>query len=497
MTEEVKQAEDNSRIVSEPPNVDLTDSSLDSSSQISSDEHLNFGGNLDLTPDNDGLPSQTPPATPPLPSEQEEGGEHYLDNKDDFKQQDNKDDQLNSQREEFLHDHTELNEEESYAKKTPLLEPMNTLDITYESQEPPPTPSQVDITHTPDSTPDASQHEPVSVTEEHSKPISSFEYYHTDKTTFEPSHTPTPDPSPEPTVNTLVTPSDNGELDDDKISPETGNDGGYKYNDYDEDYDYEDENDNYNKDYDEDDDHNDEDDDHGSGDEDDDHGDEDDREGGSNVPPSPVQTEEEIRRAQKIEEMQRLYKEQQELLRQQELLHRQAQDGSAGQQSKDESLGQTQYKEEEPASSEHDRDTEEQESTMEDYGAPITSRRGPSPPAAPVEIPSEVPIPPTEVPIPPTEVQTPYNCPEVTPCHCPDVTPPPCNCPDVTPPPCECPDMVPPYLKPSMGEYVPLPGSDSGILSLVEQYRVYVREMVFATLPQSISEWIMENVSLN
>ena len=32
-------------------------------------------------------------------------------------------------------------------------------------------------------------------------------------------------------------------------------------------------------------------------------------------------------------------------------------------------------------------------------------------------------------------------------------------------------------------------------MSLVEQYRAYVREMVLATLPQSIAEWIVENVS--
>ena len=55
-------------------------------------------------------------------------------------------------------------------------------------------------------------------------------------------------------------------------------------------------------------------------------------------------------------------------------------------------------------------------------------------------------------------------------------------------------DVAPP---PSCGGYRPLPGSDTGVLWYVEQYRVYVRDMVFATFPEAWSEWIIENVSWN
>ena len=63
---------------------------------------------------------------------------------------------------------------------------------------------------------------------------------------------------------------------------------------------------------------------------------------------------------------------------------------------------------------------------------------------------------------------------------------------------CDCPqDIAPPPSCVGVGGYLPLPGSDTGVLWYVERYRVYVRDVVFATFPEAWSEWVIENVSLN
>ena len=454
---------------------------------------------------------------------------------------------------ELDEDESELDKDESYAEITPKTPSEQTRE-RYESQEP--LPSKLDEPNAPDSVPSTlNTPQPFSSETERPEPVidsahkpepfkesphvveptpATFELRHTQEPTFEeppltldpltsePAPTPEPGhstfdpsilepaPTPEPghsTFDTTATTSDSPvetqesdkESEHDQWQAEDSR--SVNDDDDDDDGDYEDEED-----------------DGGYEDEDEDD-DDDDKDpyddGGLKLEPGeeggpeivlPNQNERGFTR--RFEELQQLHREQKEIMKQQELLHQQQ--GETSEQQEDESSEQKQQQkqfdqqhqereddqqqqqeqynhqrqEEHVISQQHSQDEEpnQQQNTPDGSETPPTTREDPP-------IPQGGPIPPINKREADTNTQFEHQTPTTI--------APPSNCPEMTTHPCECPDIGPPPPCPKLGvdEYVPLPGSESGVMSLVEQYRVYVREMVLATFPQSVAEWIVENVS--
>ncbi len=545
--EEVKPVEENNRVEFQTVSLNIHPTQIH---PVLADEHLSFAGNLEdqykAQTSDDSRPQETPLAESLPPQQHQQKHERYLNDggqNGESQEQAKEEEPFDKQyRVKDVYIHDELGEDELYAEVTPEPPSEQTKEM-FESQEPPP--SRVDEPNVADSVPlnldtfssetekpepvtdpahkvemfEESPHvvEPTPATFERHIPEPSFEEppLTQDPSTFEPARTPesghstfdtTATTTSDTPVEAIETQESNKKSEQDQWQAEdkrSEDDQHEELGDDDDDGDYDDE----------------EDDDEGYEDEDENGDDEDpyddgrletrEEDGPEIVPPN----QNERRFNRRFEELQQLHREQQELLRQQELLHQQQ--GKKSEQQEDESSQQKQQDQQFDQEREddqqrqddlqrqydHQRQKEQQEHFISQQQQQQQQDKEPNQQQNPPDdilysetpptmkeappIPQGGPIPPISRPSD-TNTQFEHQTAATKTTAPPEVITPTCECPDIGRPPCP---------KLSIDNYVPLPGSESGVMSLVEQYRAYVREMVLATLPQSIAEWIVENVS--